>query len=54
MKKIFGILSLFFVLMLANVIFPQEDIMNAARQNQFDTVKKMLQENKNLINSKDN
>ena len=54
MKKMLIVSILSFVLIFANILFAQEDIIAAARQNNFDTVRKMLQENKNLIDSKDN
>ncbi|MFC2167596.1 ankyrin repeat domain-containing protein [Acidobacteriota bacterium] len=53
MKKRFMIFSLFFVLFLEIFLFPQEDIINAARQNRFDTFKRMLEENTYQINNKD-
>jgi hypothetical protein len=47
MKKLLSILSLFLIFLLANILLTQEDIITAARQNDIETVKKMLQENKN-------
>ena len=46
-------LNLFFVLIAVNLIYAQEDVITAARQNKFDVVKDMLEKDKSLINSKD-
>jgi len=54
MKNMSKIMSFVLIILLSNNLFAQEDILNAARQNRFDIVKKILLENKDLINSKDN
>ena len=46
-SRFFGLL---FIFISAGYLFAQEDILAAARQNKFDVVKKMLQENESLIN----
>ena len=53
MKKAPGFFGLFFIFLFVSFLLPQEDVITAAKEKRFDDVKKILLENKSLINSKD-